>query len=224
MGLNSLLRALGIQGQSSYISKWNKWYIYACGKGISVFTPSLIQVINYFMQLYDEGLQYNSTNSHCSMLSGTLPSFQGYNIDQHPLVICLLKRIFNSRPLKSKIFPLWEVDKVLDHLKTWESHSNLSLADLTRKTTFLLALVTAKRVKALFNLSTAQGLMEFSPNQNCMSREITFFIFRESINSSPSLLISSSFSVTPGHYSKTGPRVSQGLDRNRVFSLELGKQ
>ena len=53
---------------------------------------------------------------------------------------------------------------VLDHLKTWESPSNLSLADLTRKTAFLLALVTARRVKALSNLSIILGLMEVTPN------------------------------------------------------------
>ena len=41
--------------------------------------------------------------------------------------------------------------------------SDLNLGQLTRKIVFLVALVSAKRVKALSNLSVAPGLMEITP-------------------------------------------------------------
>ena len=62
-----------------------------------------------------------------------------------------------------KIFPSWEVDKVLGHIKSWGDPVNLDLGQLTRKTIFLVALVSAKRVKALANLSVAPGLVELTP-------------------------------------------------------------
>ena len=61
-----------------------------------------------------------------------------------------------------KLFPTWEVDKVLTLVKEWGLPEDMDLAQLTRKTLFLLALVSSKRVKALFNLSIAPGLVEFS--------------------------------------------------------------
>ena len=62
-----------------------------------------------------------------------------------------------------KLFPTWEVDKVLAHIKGWGWPEDLDLAQLTRKTMFLMALVSSKRVKALSNLSIAPSLVEFSP-------------------------------------------------------------
>ena len=57
---------------------------------------------------------------------------------EHLLVTRLLKGIFNARPLVKPLFPTWELNVVLGHLKAWDCLFRLSLGDLMRKTSFLL--------------------------------------------------------------------------------------
>ena len=107
-------------------------------------------------------MKYSTINSHCSTLSGTLPPVGGFKIGEHPLVSRLLKGIFNVRPPVKSLFPSWEVDIVLEHLKTWSHPSKLGLSDLTKKTVFLMALVSAKRIASLANFSGAPGMMDLT--------------------------------------------------------------
>ena len=120
--------------------------------------------MEYLTFLFNEGLQWRTIGFHHSTLSGTFPLIDGFNIGEHPLVSCLLKGIFNARPPKKNLFPSWEVDVVLQHLKSWEHPSTLNLRDLAKKTVFLLALVSAKRVASLANLSIDPGFMESMSN------------------------------------------------------------
>ena len=60
------------------------------------------------------------------------------------------------------LFPSWEVNIVLGHLKTWNHPSELGLSDLTKKTVFLMALVSAKRIASLANFSVAPGMMDLT--------------------------------------------------------------
>ena len=103
--------------------------------------------------MYNEGLKYFTINAYRSMLSSTVPIIDGCKVGEHPLVCRLLKGIFNSRPPVRSLFPTWEIDVVLDHVRSWDHPSRLSLADLIKKTVFLLAIVSAKRVASLNNFS-----------------------------------------------------------------------
>ena len=105
------------------------------------------------------------------MLSGTLPSVDGCKIGEHLLVSWLMKGFFNSRPLVRSLFPSWEVDIVLNHLKSWDHPSELGLRDLTKKTVFLMALVSAKRVASLANFSIAPGMMDMTKSLVCFTLE-----------------------------------------------------
>ena len=118
--------------ESSYKSNWKRWCRYAREHGVQEITPSLDQVIEYLTFLFNEGLQYSTINSHRSTLSGTIMPIEGFKVGEHPLVLHLLKGIFNVRPLKKNLILSWEVDIVLEHLKTWSHPSELSLSELTR--------------------------------------------------------------------------------------------
>ena len=148
--------------EGSYGSNWRGWCRYARSRNIEELSPTLGEVIEFLTSLFNDGLKYNSINSYRSALSGTLVPIQGFKVGEHPMVSRLLKGVFNLRPPEKKLFPTWEVEKALEHIKGWGLPEELDLAQLTRKTIFLLALVSSKRVKALSNLSMGPGLIEFS--------------------------------------------------------------
>ena len=50
----------------------------------------------------------------------------------------------------------------MEHLKSWGHPSDLGLSDLTKKTLFLLVLVSAKRVASIVNLSIAPGMIDLT--------------------------------------------------------------
>ena len=84
---------------------------------------------------------YSTINVYRSMLSVTLPQENGHDVDKHPTVIKLMKGIFNSNQPKPKYGGTWDVNLVLNFLKT--------LIQLSRKNAMLLALVAMFRVSEL---------------------------------------------------------------------------
>ena len=76
-------------------------------------------------------------------------------ISTSPIIRDLLRSFQVEAPCRSVRPPSWDLVKVLDYLRSpvFEPLSSASLRDLTRKTLFLVALATAKRVGELRALS-----------------------------------------------------------------------
>ena len=103
--------------------------------------------------MYDNGLGYSALNTARSALS-TIISLQGNkSFGDHPLVTRLLKGVFNTRPTLPKYTVVWDVNTVLDHLKTLHPPKSLSLKDLTLKLIMLLALLSGQRCQTLHALN-----------------------------------------------------------------------
>ena len=120
------------------------------------------EVVNFLADLYDEGLQYRTINTVRSTLSSTLPQYNGYFVGKHPLILRLMKGIFNSRPVIPKLFPAWSVKTVLSTLAQWSPANSLSLKLLSMKTTMLVALATAKRASSIKLLTTRAEYIQIS--------------------------------------------------------------
>lgn len=104
------------------------------------------------MTLFNDGLSYSSLNTARSALSSILPLIDGIPFGKHPLVIRFLKGVFESRPAMPRYTAVWDVNQVLDYLKTLSPVNEISLKSLTLKLTMLLALVTAQRGQSLLLL------------------------------------------------------------------------
>ena len=85
----------------------------------------------------------------CRQLS--LPD--GGTFGTNPLVCRLLKGVFQLKPSLPRYNTIWDVKTVLKHLSTLHSPQNLSLKNLTLKTTMLLALLSGQRSQTLQSLS-----------------------------------------------------------------------
>jgi hypothetical protein len=88
------------------------------------------------------------------MLSNALPLVDGKPVGQHPVVIRLLKGVFNQRPPQKSLVPEWDLLLVLKRLQLepFEPLKEASLKLVTYKFIILLSLVTARRVSNLTHL------------------------------------------------------------------------
>ena len=74
---------------------------------------------------------------------------------KHPKVCALLAGIFNQRPAQPRYAFIWEVEIVLQYIRThWYDNSLLKDAGLTCKLTTLLALTTVLRASMIQHLNT----------------------------------------------------------------------
>ena len=83
-----------------------------------------------------------------------------FSVGSHPLVIRFLKGLYNLRFPVSRYFEVWDVNQVLDYLKTLSPLVELSLKQLTLKLVTLIALTTASRSQSVYCLSIENMVKE----------------------------------------------------------------
>jgi hypothetical protein len=132
-----------------YQTQFIKWKQYCLDNHIDPFNSSVEHVIEFLVKLFDSGLGYSSINTARSALSAILPLHQGFKIGDHPLVSRFLKGVFELRPALPKYNEVWNVNVVLDHLRSYKLAEELSLKELTLKLTMLLCLLTAQRCQTI---------------------------------------------------------------------------
>jgi hypothetical protein len=85
------------------------------------------------------------------MLSTTLDVINGTPVGQDPLVIKLLKGIYNQNPPQPRYLSMWDPEIVLNHMRKVENES-LDISNLSRKLVTLLALSTLLRTAELASI------------------------------------------------------------------------
>ena len=138
----------------SYNSAFSKWVYWCKQRDRDPTSGPLEDVINFLAELFGQGYQYRSLNSYRSAISAVHAKIDGHAIGQHPLVVRMLKGVFNERSPMARYSAVWDVGVVLRHLKHLAIGNNesLSLRSLTLKTVMLLALTRPARSVDLSNL------------------------------------------------------------------------
>ena len=149
---------------SSYNSKIRSWIVYANKVHINMFKPDLCNILNYLGDLYSKGLSYSHINGARSALSSFI-FLSGKPCGQHPTVIRLLKGIFNQRPAL-RMDVIWEVQPVLDSLRSLSPAKLLSTKQLLMKIVILLSLITGQRQQWLAALDIRNIIIK---NKKCAS-------------------------------------------------------
>jgi len=159
-GFSELVSDLLVDGNrpatiAAYNSSWNCWADWCFRRSADPLCPSLAVVLDYLAELFKSGKSYSSVNSHRSMLSKTLPPFDGHLVGCHPLVKRLLRACYNLNPPQAKYSATWDTDVILSFISGLEDNQSLSLALLTQKTVILLALATLFRVSELASIDAS---------------------------------------------------------------------
>ena len=140
---------------ANYQSKWLTYRRWCYEEGRSVSNPSVAKVADYLLWLWDsKGLSLSSVKAHRSMLSAVF-RFKLPELGEHHVLRDHLRSFAGERPRHLRVPPSWNLDVVLRYLMSseYEPLERLSLRALTKKTLFLVALATAKRVEELQALS-----------------------------------------------------------------------
>ena len=140
-----------------YNSLLRGWQGFCSQRKIHPLSPTILDVIAYLTSMYDRGLQYTTIAVAKSVLSGMLHVPGVISISSHPLIIRLMKGIFDVRPPKPRYEFIWDTELVLNFLKNLNP-TELTLKMLTLMTVTLLTLLSGQRVSTIhqFHLSQMQ--------------------------------------------------------------------
>ncbi|XP_074849028.1 uncharacterized protein LOC142012530 isoform X1 [Carettochelys insculpta] len=121
---------------------------YQTASPLSVPIPVILE---YLLDLKRGGLSLSSLKVHLAAISAFRHEEEGHTVFVHLMVTRFLKGFVNLYPPRKPLPPSWNLDLVLN-AKTgppFEPLATISLHLLTIKTTFLLAITSARRVSEL---------------------------------------------------------------------------
>ena len=129
-----------------YEQKWNTFREWCELNGINPHTPTVPIIAEFLLHLFrDKQLATITIKGYRSALSSLMAS-RGLDISHDPDLNALIRSFSIERPRTVRETPRWDLSLVLRFLMRhpFEPMNVCSLADLTRKTAFLLTLASAK--------------------------------------------------------------------------------
>ena len=136
---------------SSYIKKWLEY----CRKWqINPISPPVPSELSFLPELYHKGLSYSALNTARSALASVIVLQGNQSFANHPLVSRFLKGTFTTRPAIPKYKEVWDVNTVLEHLKTLHPAETLPLKLLSLKIVMLMAILSGQRCQTIHALTT----------------------------------------------------------------------
>ena len=145
----------------SRLSKFREW---CTGAQVCPSTASLAEVSSFLKYIFDLGRQVSTIKNYRSAIAVIHKGFSdGSTIGNSTFVNQLLRGMANDRPRTRSLSPSWSISEVLSKLARapYEPLHRASLADLTHKTLFLVAVASARRRSCLHALSVKPGHIRF---------------------------------------------------------------
>ena len=145
--IDLLTKPLRKSSLKDYEGKWLRFCSFLKDRHISPDNITLASVIEFFTYLFhDKNLRPGTIAHYRSALS--VPLQLQFKIDLHDSAVStLLRAMYIQKPNPPVTAPLWNLNKVLSLLDSWEE--NLPIEDLLQKTAFLLLFATGWRVSEL---------------------------------------------------------------------------
>lgn len=164
---------------SQYQSAWILWANYCDNHKVDPCNTTIALFLDFLTEHYRSGKSYSILNTYRSAISSTHVCIDNVNLGKHPLVVRFFKGLINLRPPKSRYKLVWNVDLILDYLKTLWPLKDLTLKTVSLRLVALTALVTAQRVNTIKHLDTSCSSMFRD------GRGVTFLIDKKLKTSKP---------------------------------------
>ncbi|XP_041419257.1 uncharacterized protein LOC121393799 [Xenopus laevis] len=157
--IKTLTASRKISTSSKYYKIWEKFSSWGLGKYGEAFSISEISIIEFLQSGVEASLS-------TSTLKGQISAISAYTDNQwasRPLIKQFFKALSRLRPQNRDSVPPWDLSLVLDALTRapFEPLEDVPLEILSLKTTFLLAISSARRVGELHSLSTRESKITF---------------------------------------------------------------
>ena len=95
---NILLQSWREHTHTAYNSAWKKWCSWCITKQVNPLSATLADILEFLIDNFELGLQYRTLNTLRSAISMTHSRVDDCTVGTHPLVVRLLKGMFNERP------------------------------------------------------------------------------------------------------------------------------
>ena len=139
--------------EAAYSANWGRWAGWCQQNGYNQLSAPIGAILDFLTHEFAEGKQYRTLNSYRSAISMTHPPIDGTVIGKHPLVVRLMRGIFNSRPPQPRYSCSWDVGRVLEFIRSLGDNEVLTLKDLTHKLATIMALANASRASEIHALN-----------------------------------------------------------------------
>ncbi|CAG9092801.1 unnamed protein product [Plutella xylostella] len=140
-----MLASISKNTATQYNVTYKLWWDFCKLKKFQPYQANLTAVLSFLTEQFNKGASYGTLNSHRSALSLLL----GNEIGSQDQVKRLLKGAYKLRPTAPKYTSTWDPQVVLDYISNWFPNTDLSLQQITKKLTILLAICTRHRVQTL---------------------------------------------------------------------------
>ena len=140
---------------NNYESAWKIFSSWCEQRQVDPVLCPLKYILDYLTEMMDtKNREYRTINNHRSAISAFHSEVDGHKVGKHPRVQELLKGISYCKPPKPRLNAVWDVEILINHIEQQPHNNELSLKELTLKTTALLALTAIPRVSELAMLDT----------------------------------------------------------------------
>ena len=155
-----------------YDQKWDTFVIWCKDLQLDPFTCSIPRVADFLFSRRDRGLLPATIEGYRSAISSTWSKMGNHSLSDNAAISALLRSFRTERPVVDRTIPSWDLALVLDALSRppFEPLGEVTMANLTVKTVFLVALATAKRRSEIHAI-----VMEGSGLSSCKSNFVLAF-------------------------------------------------
>ena len=135
--------------QKQYRVYLKKWASFCHERQLDPHALSVELLVEFLAELFDTGLGYSALGTARSAISA-LSMVQGNSpLGENPLIKRFFKGVFNMRPTRPRYAQTWDVNVVLNFMRTTWPLAEITLKNLTLKLVMLIALVTGQRGQSL---------------------------------------------------------------------------
>lgn len=153
-GASQLIACARREGtRSNYEAAWKKWSMWCSERNMDPLRCSLTYILDFLTELFTKKLAYRTIGVYRSAISAYHTPVEGISIGKHPRVSALMTGIANLNPPQPKYSTIWDLEDVLNQLRTWPRNELLSPKQLTLKLVMLLAIIAVNRGSEIHKLN-----------------------------------------------------------------------
>lgn len=122
-----------------------RWKEFCRSNDVSLYEPSLIDLLTFFTYIFNTVKSFSSLNTHRAALSLILKK----KFEDEAILRRFFKGASAEKPQQPKYKSIWDPEPVLNCLENWFPHAEISMEMLTKKLVTLLALITGHRMQTI---------------------------------------------------------------------------
>ena len=158
---NRISQPIAESSSKVYDGRWRGWCDWCAKLKINPVNPSIPQVADFFVFLFEEEKMAISTITGYRSAMASVLHNRNVMVGENPQLTKLIRNFKRDRGPTPVIVPRWDLSIILKYMTDLEPLSSLSIENLTKKTLFLLAFASGRRRCELHALRSDEPFVSF---------------------------------------------------------------